>query len=351
MACPFLETQSLDTHRLACHEGSSDPHVAVNDGTRITYLPGNPAVSLRPGDVVAYITRELQTPLLDNLYPQLWWVARKCGESISALHVQRIRGREIVPCEDPRLHLMWKYDRVFIKPLPSYLLNHSVWTEYLSCPCENDEGASHSPFGGYSPKDLTRPYIRSIALGFVRSYSLLIQHHADFVLAKESHLIPTNIEWIQWQIFINNFRCLGDEVVAKRYHYGQLRLSRLDWAVRIFRPATAETFWFYQIPDWSVTRYLSKANYPILFLFANISLALSSMQVALSVPSEILVSRGFGMRGAGQVFWFFAICIIMFTVLIWILYLFIPFAVLLWQLSWGYRHRRGVRTNRTSLNI
>ncbi|KAL3469220.1 hypothetical protein BJX99DRAFT_265411 [Aspergillus californicus] len=36
--------------------------------------------------------------------------------------------------------------------------------------------------------------------------------------------------------FAHQFQILSDEQVAKRYHYGQIRLSRLNWAVRIFRP-------------------------------------------------------------------------------------------------------------------
>jgi hypothetical protein len=42
-----------------------------------------------------------------------------------------MKRREIVVTEDPRLHLVWIYDRVFIKPLPKYLLSHDFWQIYL----------------------------------------------------------------------------------------------------------------------------------------------------------------------------------------------------------------------------
>jgi hypothetical protein len=33
--------------------------------------------------------------------------------------------------EDPRLHLVGVYDRVFVKPLPKYLLSYDFWQIYL----------------------------------------------------------------------------------------------------------------------------------------------------------------------------------------------------------------------------
>lgn len=40
--------------------------------------------------------------------------------------------REIIVTEGPRLHLVWIYDRVFIKPLPRYLLSYTFWSEHIS---------------------------------------------------------------------------------------------------------------------------------------------------------------------------------------------------------------------------
>ena len=74
---------------------------------------------------------------------------------------------------------------------------------------------------------------RALAVGFLRSYARLVASPLDFALAKEAHLLPddggnNSFDWLAWAAFIQHFRRLGDEHVAPRYHYGQLRLSRLN---------------------------------------------------------------------------------------------------------------------------
>jgi hypothetical protein len=93
-----------------------------------------------------------------------------------------------------------------------------------------------------------------------------------------------------WSKFIGNFRTLGDDQVAKSYHYGQLRLSRVNWVVRLFRPPPASTGWFYEITYWSITQYVAQATIALVFGFASASLALTSMHVALGASRCIMVS-------------------------------------------------------------
>src|SRR6201996_2798549 len=229
--------------------------------TGISYVPGDPSVSLIDSEVNAYLASQLNTPLLDELYERLWLVARKDSQNIDKLHVQNIRGRNITPCENPRLHLVWHGDRIYIKPIPLCLLNNSFWTKYLSLP-ENKETCLKDS------QDIaqtgTPPFDRSIAIGFLRSYAFLIRHELDFILAKEAHLIHRDIDWIKWSKFINKFRHLGDEQVAKRYHYGQLRLSRLNWIVRLFRPNHSSPKLFYEVPHWSTIYYIARLTVPLL---------------------------------------------------------------------------------------
>ncbi|KAM7209589.1 hypothetical protein V8F06_014862 [Rhypophila decipiens] len=301
---------------------------AENVAGRITEVPGDPAVSFLADDVHAYLSHHLETPLLDELYENLWLVAKKSSRNIDPLHTQKVKGRSIIPTEDPRLHLTWHWDRIYIKPVPAFLLNYEFWATYLQ------PSAQKSPlhFDG------------SIAVGFLRSYALLVPHRLDFMLAKDAHLIPDDVEdWLQWSKFISHFRNLPDESVAKRYHYGQLRLSRLNWAVRIFRPQHARSMWFYEIPHWSTTSFVSRATMPLLFVFAGISLALSSMQVALSVPTDDTWFHGLGepgLRGISRAFWVFSIAVILGWVAIWALFLGIPIAILAWQVSWGFARER-----------
>lgn len=56
-------------------------------------VPGQPNVSLDQKDVDAFLARELNTPILDELYPRLWLVARKSGANIDPLH-QHERTRD-----------------------------------------------------------------------------------------------------------------------------------------------------------------------------------------------------------------------------------------------------------------
>ena len=176
----------------------------------------------------------------------------------------------------------------------------------------------------------------------MRSYALLVRHHVDFILARESHLFPAELDWVKWSEFIAHFRNIEDEDVAKRYHYGQLRLSRLNWAVRLFRPSSATTWWFYEIPYWSTAMYVERAVAPLLFGFASLSLVLSSMQILRAVPHKELgfkhldASSLVDMRRA---FWVFSAMILLFSGLVWGLLFVIPFSGLIWQLAWGFRNR------------
>jgi hypothetical protein len=184
-----------------------------------------------------------------------------------------------------------------------------------------------------------------VAVGFVRSYAFLVQHHLGFILAHESHLIPAEIDWIKWSTFIANFRGIDDNQVVKRYHCGQLRLSRLNWAVRIFPPQTASTVWFYEIPYWPTSLYVERAFTPFIIAFACLSLVLSSMQVVLAVPADGLGIERLDSSGLGamrRAFWVFSITILLLSSVLWFLLLVIPFSVIGWQLSWGFRIEEGV---------
>lgn len=326
------------------HSNSSQ---SENELESINYLPGNPAVSLLPDEVHNHLANELETPLLDELYDKLWLVARKSGLNIDTLHTQRIKGRSIVPAEDPRLHLTWDRDKIYIKPVPVFLLNHDFWTMYLQSPDRKpSSGNSQIRFA-----PTTSAVDRSVAMGFLRSYALLVRYRLDLAIAKESHLIPDNVDWLQWSRFVSHFRHIRDENVAKRYHYGQLRLSRLNWAVRIFRPRHASTTWFYEIPHWSTSKFVERATFPLVFLFASISLALSSMQVALAVPADSLWLRGpseFGLREMNRAFWLFSIIVVLLWVVICVLLLGIPLIILSWQVLWGFSNREQKQPVHTS---
>jgi hypothetical protein len=221
---------------------------------------------------------DLETNITDELYPYLWLVARKAGAHIDPLHEHLIKKRVIVTAEDPRLHLVWYYETIYIKPLPDYLLNYAIWRDHIPKP-------TAQPLQTRPQYDKYRA-----ALGFLRSYSFLIRYESDFIIAQKANLLPKYVSFQRFQKFIRRFRSLHDDDVSHRYQYGQFRLTRLDWAIRIIRiirivyPAnTKQQFpWSYHHEYWQTSRYLQHYAAPLIFIFAILSLILSSMQVVLA---------------------------------------------------------------------
>jgi hypothetical protein len=187
------------------------------------YLPSQPRIALDDANIGKYLESELMTRDLDKLAPHLWLIAKQDSSHISSLTHQIIRGREIIVTEKPELHLVWIYNRVFIKPIPQYLLSHAFWKFYL--------------VGGYSliPKS-EREEIKRAALGFLRSYFYLVRRKPDFILAADGKhcLVPKHISYSDFMNFILAFDKVEDISVAPRYNFGELRLTRLNFWSKIF---------------------------------------------------------------------------------------------------------------------
>lgn len=259
---------------------------AVEKPTEKEYLPGEPRIHLNDPDIGKHLKSELITEDLDRLEPYLWLLAKQDSTHISSLTDQVVRGRKIIITEKPELHLIWYYDRVFIKPLPKYLLSHAFWEFYLLSP--------HSPIEESLRKDITRA-----ARGFLRSYDHLIKHKSDFTLAKDDkhRLLPKNVTYTS---FINLIKsCEVDEnIVSKRYKFGELRLTRLNFWSKIF----LGRFTYHKV-EGQYGAYFARYYAPILFAFGVFSVLLSAMQVALAVQTIVesdeswmtfaKVSRGF----------------------------------------------------------
>ncbi|KAF2970748.1 hypothetical protein GQX73_g2821 [Xylaria multiplex] len=206
------------------------------------------------------LARDLETRIADDIYPYLWL------------------RRTVVVTEDPKLHLVWFYETVYIKPLPDYLLNYAIWREHIPKPSAEPEH--------------TRPRYdkHRAAVGFLRSYGFLIQYESDFIIAQRANLLPKYVSFQCFQKFIQPFRSIHDDDVSHRYHYGQFRLTRLDWAVRIIRIATIvhlvrterQLPWNYRLQLWQTSHFLQYYAAPLIFIFATLSLILSSMQVVLA---------------------------------------------------------------------
>jgi hypothetical protein len=241
-------------------------------------LPGQPRLSLDDPLMKDHLEREFRTAYLDAFAPHLWLVATQCHSHISSLTHQIVRGRNIVITEDPKLHLLWYHDRVFIKPIPPYLLSSAFWTYYLLSPT--------SPIP--QPE---RDLVLFSARGYLRTWFFLIQHKSDFVLATSDPklpLLPKNVSFGRFMRFIAECEDnISDADVSPRYHFGELRLSRINF----WGQALLKKFAYHKVSG-QYSAYFSRYFGIILFLFAFFSTALSAMQVALQALATPDVPSG-----------------------------------------------------------
>ncbi|OTA85835.1 hypothetical protein M434DRAFT_35991 [Hypoxylon sp. CO27-5] len=168
-----------ERHQLLCNLGHT--------------LPGQPLISLSDETILSeFLIRELSTVRLQRIYGMLFLVSNR--RNISPLHHQLVKGRQIFITERPDLHLVWYYGRLFIKPIPKYLLNYTFWDTYLR------------PF----KEDASGPNLYLEARGFLRTYASLIVHESDFTLARKQGLITRDISWEAWCHFIHGFGPIPD---------------------------------------------------------------------------------------------------------------------------------------------
>ncbi|KAL1840817.1 hypothetical protein VTJ49DRAFT_7716 [Mycothermus thermophilus] len=258
------------------------------------YLPGQPRIRLAQTQdpykqdsspdrdpLHEYLEKCHTTGPLDALLPLMRYifVQTPSYKHVMPLHHQKTHAREIKVAEHPGLHLVWFYEIVFIKPIPAYFYCKAFW-EYL----ENVD------------KDLHKA-----CLGFMRSYYMLIQYSIDYDEACKLNLIPTKDgtaagerpTYEEWCEFIEPFARVGDKHVSRRYHYGELRLTRLNRAAFLFKGNLA---YFHIYPQWG--SFLEHTLAPIITIFAVCSIVLNAMQVSLAameVGNEVdteTLSRG-----------------------------------------------------------
>lgn len=259
MDIPFLESQQLcDLLEEKDNQLRTKPSIPA-------HLPDQPFVALRSQNVKEYLACEFVTPLLDRMKPHLWLLATQSSSHVSPLHQQIVRGREIVTTEDPELHLVWAGSHVYIKPLPLFLLSYAFWHHYLQ-----------PSSGNFGEQDETRRLFKA-ATGYLRTWHHLIRHKSDYKIAQDRHLIPEELTWTGFAAFITPVGALSDERVSPRYHFGELRLSRLNFWAKIFLRR-----WQFRKASWAYADYFARFYAPILFVFALVGVVLSAMQVGLA---------------------------------------------------------------------
>ncbi|KAK1728795.1 uncharacterized protein BDZ83DRAFT_569774 [Colletotrichum acutatum] len=175
-------------------------------------------ITVPQADDIEFLERELLVQRINDVQDLLWI----CGRPMPprSLHYQTI-SREIHITENPELHLVWAKNRIFVKPIPRWLLSSDFWAANLVEASGNQS-------------DPRKQQLVACALGFLFTYTALIAYESDFRIAVERGLLPDRMNWYQWKAIsaqIAQNHCYAS--VNPRYWYGELRLSRLNKIYRI----------------------------------------------------------------------------------------------------------------------
>lgn len=316
MLVPFPKESQLN-HQLETRrkEPSNSHHLVRSDDGRCQSLPGQPRMRLSSSRLYNQLEKEFCSPDLDRLAPYLWLVATQSSSHIDPLHEQVLKGRNIIITENPELHLVWTNNRIFIKPIPRYMLSHAFWATHLTC------GATDSQC------KLPSQSLTKAALGYMRTYHYLIRHQSDYQIAKECRILPFDQDSVtleDFYDFIAGFGDINDDEVSPRYStYGTLRLSRLNLWAKIF----LRRFQFYQV-NRQYSEYFARFYAPILFLFGVLTVVLSAMQVGLQAnyTEEEAKNSWSALRSASL--WFSVITLLCVCVIGLVIFLLLSFMVL-----------------------
>lgn len=180
------------------------------------------------------------------------------------LHRYTMMQADIRRTQQMDLHFVRFGTDLMVKPLAEYMLSHEFWTEHICI-----------------DKELHRS-----ACGFLLSYVWLITTPLDLKIAHEEDLMPSFVTWPWWKGFVKDFVGHVDpntlDAVNKRFHFGELRLGRIN---SIYRTRFAFTH-FVRGYLYGYNRYVVffERNFSwILIVFVFFSLVLAAMQVGASI--------------------------------------------------------------------
>lgn len=273
--------------------------------------------------------------------------------------------------EKLEFHLVWGRGKIYLKPLSKFLLCMRFWDDEMGCRGEakcqggrkKGEEFDAAPGSGWdgaegtgndhnekdvmmstttakqeAAKKTSKKYdaellckrceARQAALGLLYSYVALIQRESDLETAKEKGLLPKEISWPKWRLFVHEFldplsryRPIHHNI-AVRFIYGELRLNRLDMIYLLTKPLTLGF-----MPLWtSYGDFVVNNSSWIIGGTAWIVVMLSAMQVALGTdmgsgeenPPLQRASYGFAIFSMlGPIAAFALLFVYMFVILVW----------------------------------
>ncbi|KAK3338982.1 hypothetical protein B0H65DRAFT_551734 [Neurospora tetraspora] len=170
------------THFFPASHRNIRPHEAIDD-----------LESLYKGPSPSFIAREFDLSRLHSIRHLLWLAGRPVPPH--PLHQQVLMNREPIVTKKLDQHLVWGGGRVFLKPVSKFLFTREFWTRELT------------------------------SLGFLFSYVGLVQRETDFDLATVKGLLPREVTWGQWRLFVDELLASPDAIyknIAVRFIYGEL---------------------------------------------------------------------------------------------------------------------------------
>jgi len=183
---------------------------------------------------------------------------------------QKLLRRKIGIAEELDLHLVWAKSRIFIKPLPDFLLNYDFWEANISC----------------------EPQLHRAACGLLYSYCGLIRFGHDLQVAHECHLVNANLDYRAWTEFartiLPNLDPKDSNTMDTRFQYGELRLNRLDTIYRYSPYKFSVSSIFRGFPHAlteSYVPYMDQYNNAV-SAFGVIVIVLSAFNLSLSARPE-----------------------------------------------------------------
>lgn len=242
--------------------------------------PSHSALLSLPAGVTpqAFLIKDLTVSRLNEIYKHLW-LAGRVGY-VRPLHRQRMMQREIVITEETNLHLVWHENRIYIKPLPKFILHHEFFKDNL-CSNEIPIVERSSLYGEYSKLYPEHSTLHATACGLLLSYTQLIRHESDFRMAVDANLIPPELKvtWERWSAFSADVQSnITTAQVNQRYLYGELRMTRLNLICRFMR---GNPHGFHR--GYTRYAYFFQGNFGwMLLAFAYLTVVLAAMQTVLT---------------------------------------------------------------------
>jgi hypothetical protein len=263
---PVLEPPFPRTSSLVSHEDIVIP-AAFNDSSPVA----RDIWPLRITDsatVHTFLSGFLDLSRFNSIRNILWLIT--VPGAPRSLYYQKLLRRDIIVAEETDLHMVWAKSRIFIKPIPDFLLNYDFWSEHISCD----------------------PQLHRTACGLLYSYFGLIRYPHDLELAQELRLVNKDLQYRAWTEFarvtLSSLSSNNFVAIEQRFRYGELRLNRLD-AIYRYSPRKLSVSSFVQGFPHALTEsyvpYMDQYNNAV-SAFGIIVIVLSAFNLSLSARSK-----------------------------------------------------------------